>query len=368
MKNTALEYGRKMCDTIMETFPSDRIEPNVGMFTYHHGVFLSGMERIYHITGDRRYFDYIKGWVDSVTTPEGEVVPSDNPWCSLKTLDYRQAGILLFSLYKETGEERYKKILQTLVESLKEYPQNSQGAFWHFSYAPNEVWLDGLYMGSPLMAMYAKTFDKPEFFDIAAHQAIVMYRNMQDKNGLLHHGWDETKQSVWADAENGLSGEVWGRACGWFVVAIADILDYLPKAHPRRAELIDILKKAISDIFKYQDASGRWYQVVDKGDCPGNWLENSCTCLYLYAAAKAIRKGYLSKEYAEYVKLGFKGVIDSMTRKDGKLILGDICMGTGIEDGSYEHYINRPRDENDLHGTGAFVLMCSEFYSLENAN
>lgn len=366
-KEQPLEYGVRMCAAIMDCFPPDKIEPNVGMFTYHHGVFLSGMERIWHVTGEDKYFDYIKGWVDSVTTPEGEIVPSDNPWCSLQTLDYRQAGILLFNVYRVTGESRYKKVLEILVESLQKYPTNSKGVFWHFAYTPNEVWLDGLYMASPLMVMYAEAFGRNEFFDIAAKQVIEMYRNMADKNGLLHHGWDETKQARWADKETGLSSEVWGRACGWFMVAVADILDYLPSEHKKRSEIIDILKKAVSDIVKYQDQSGRWFQVVDKGGAQGNWLENSCTCLYLYAIAKCIRKGYISKQYSPCMERGFDGVISSVRQENGRLILDDICSGTGIEDGSYAHYINRPVIQNDLHGTGAFVLMCSEIHSLLNS-
>ncbi len=364
MKEESLKYGIKMCETIMAKFPPDRIEPNVGMFTYHHGVFLSGMERIYHITEDRKYFEYIKGWVDSVVTADGEIVPSDNPWCSLKTLDYRQAGILLFNLYRETGDERYKKVITTLTESLKSYPVNSQGGFWHFADAPNEMWLDGLYMVSPLMAMYAAEFGKTEFFDMAVNQIIVMYSNMIDEDGLLHHGWDETKQAQWADQETGLSHEVWGRACGWFVVAISDILDELPKNHDKRNEIIDILRKTIANIAKYQDKSGRWYQIINKGNLADNWLENSCTCLYLYTIAKCMHRGYLSDEYMSCLEKGFYGVINSLQEDGNGLILGEICSGIGIEDGSYAHYINWPVIQNDLHGTGAFVLMCSEIYKL----
>lgn len=349
-----------MCDSVLNKYEPDKIQPNAGLFNYHHGVFLSGMERIYHITGEKKYFNYIKGWADALINEDGEIVPSDNPWCSLQTLDYRQAGILLIGLYRATKDKRYRKALTYLVESLKEYPVNSRGVFWHFAYSPNEVWLDGLYMASPLMSMYAQTFDKPDFFDMAAHQAITMYENMRDRNGLLHHGWDETKQAPWADSVSGLSKEVWGRACGWFVVAVADILDYLPADHEKKQQLVEILEKAIKDIIKYQEPGGRWYQVVDKGEEKGNWIENSCTCLFLYALAKCIRKGYLPLSYTGCLEKGFDAVLDSLKERDGNPVLNAICAGTNIEDGSYRHYINRPTVENDLHGTGAFVLMCSE--------
>jgi unsaturated rhamnogalacturonyl hydrolase len=115
-------------------------------------------------------------------------------------------------------------------------------------------------------------------------------------------------------------------------------------------------------IRRYQDdATGLWYQVIDKGERPDNWLENSCTSLYVHAIAKAMRFGYLEEKYLSYAWKGYQGVIDTLGfDENGRAVIGNICIGTGI--GDYAHYIARPTSENDLHGAGAFILMCVEMH------
>ena len=367
-KLTPIEYGRMACETIIQKYKAAQLPPcrtvsNTSMFTYHQGVFLSGMNRIYQKTREQKLFEYIKEWVDSTLDENGQVIELGG-WVSLETLDFRQPGILMFPLYEETKEEKYMDIVKYLVESLKEYPVNSLGGFWHMKSQANQMWLDSLYMVGPLMSMYANKFDKPAFFDMVINQIIVMHENMWDaKSGLMVHGWDESKKISWADPITGKSKEIWGRAMGWYVTALADILDYIPENHEQRLRLIEIERSLLEAVVKYQDAeSGRWYEVVDKGDKEGNWLENSCTCLFVYALSKAVKKGYLKSEYYEAAKRGYKGVINSLFYdEEGRLQVGDICIGTCIDEGTYEHYINRKSCVNDLHGSGAFVLMCSEF-------
>ena len=117
---------------------------------------------------------------------------------------------------------------------------------------------------------------------------------------------------------------------------------------------VDLLKSLLA----FQSEDGRWYQVVNRGDDPANWLENSCSCLYVAALCKAIRKGLLDASYLEYAHKGYEGVIRSLTWEGDDLIIGNVCIGTGV--GDYDHYIHRPVSANDLHGVGAFLLMCEE--------
>jgi unsaturated rhamnogalacturonyl hydrolase len=179
------------------------------------------------------------------------------------------------------------------------------------------------------------------------------------KTGLLHHAWDDSKLMPWCDKTTGLSPEFWGRAIGWYAVAVMDILDFIPQDYKRRDEFINAGIDIINALVRFQDEeSGLWYQVVDKGGEKGNWLETSCSCLYAYAAAKAVKNGFLHKSYAKYVHRAYEGVIKSLKIKDDDLIISNICIGTGV--GDYRFYIERPTVENDLHGMGAFLLMCSE--------
>lgn len=360
MRENFLEYGIRLCNEVIERFPDGVISPNPGAFTYHHGVLLSGMEKMSDLVNQETYEAYIKSWVDGVVAADGTIAGSSHGWCSLESLDYRQPGILLFRIYKKTKEERYAKAIRYLVESLEEYPVTEHGSFWHAAYCPNEVWLDGLYMASPIMAMYAKEFEKPKFYDLVAKQILTMYDTMKDERGLLHHGYDCTRQAEWADAVTGYSQEVWGRAIGWFVVAIAEILEYLPKEHKDYQRIVKVEQDILEVICRYQHESGRWFQVLDKVDDACNWLENSASCLITAALAKCIRLGILSDTYMERVENGVEGVLSTVIFKEGKVILPEICIGTCIESGTLEHYYNRPTTENDMHGTGTFLMMLAE--------
>lgn len=348
-----LYYARASVETMMRKFAASDLPPK-GRFHYHQGVFLSGVYKTFQACGERRYLQYMKEWVDSCIDENGEIKVFDRG-----QLDDLQPGILLFPLYQRTGDERYKKALDTLLAILKEFPRNKEGGFWHKAACREQMWLDGLYMAGPLAAEYAARFDAPEFFDIAAEQALLMEQKTRDeKTGLWYHAWDYAKEKEWADPETGLSSEFWGRSIGWVPVAVLDELDFLPKEHPRFGELQRVVRELLTAVCRYQSEEGRWYQVVDKGGQPGNWLENSCSCLYVAAVCKAVREGILPEEYLIRAKKGYIGVIRSLEWDGGMLLVGDVCIGTGV--GDYKHYCDRPVSVNDLHGVGAFLIMCAE--------
>lgn len=352
---TPLQYAEKACDTLMNKFEAENLPP-VGRFHYHQGVFLSGMEKTYMENKNEKYYEYIKRWVDSIILPDGTITKYDKG-----QFDDMQPGILLYGLYKRTGDERYVKALHEIVPLIKSWPVNNEGGFWHKDRYPNQMWLDTLYMAGPLAVEYAATFNEPSYFDIMTFQAILMEKHTKDsKTGLLYHGWDASKQTPWSDPETGRAPEIWGRALGWYPVAALDMLEFIPEDHKDRQKLIDMVVDILKSLPKFQDEkTGLWYQVVDKIDRPENWVETSCSSLFSYAIAKAVRMGFLDKEYLKYAQKGYQGVIDRIKYDDkGDIIIDNICVGTGI--GDYQHYINRPTSENDLHGAGAFILMCVE--------
>lgn len=349
-----IQWAEKACETIMAKFQPEQLPPE--RFHYHQGVFLSGMEKVWRLTQKEHYFNYIKSWVDSHVLADGSV-----PKCKTDELDDIQPGVLLYTLYEQTGDERYKKALHNLVPLLKSWPTNPSGGFWHKGHYPNQMWLDGLYMAGPIAVQFGKTFGESDYFDMMAYQAILMEKHTKDPDtGLLYHGWDETKAAHWADPISGTAPEFWGRAIGWYPVALLEMFDHLPEDHKDKKKLVAILQDLLIALTNYQDPeTGLWYQVVDKGQLSDNWLENSCSSLFVQAIAKAVRMGYLDSKYMEYAWKGYQGVIDTLKfDENGNVLIGNICIGTGI--GDYAHYIARPTSENDLHGAGAFILMCAE--------
>ena len=352
---TALDYAKQGCDTLINKFTVEELPP-ANRYHYHQGVFLSGMERTYLLSKEEKYGNYIKDWHDHYINQDGELA------MTIDQFDDMQPAIMLFGLYQKTGDTRYKKVLDQFAPIVDQWPKNAYGGFWHKYFRPNQMWLDSLYMIGPYAAMYGQAFDKPYFFEVVLQQATLMRNNMRDPNtGLLYHAWDHSRLAEWAGQDTGLSSQFWGRAIGWYAVALLDILDYVPQGHHSRQNYVDMAIEIIEALIKFQcPKTGLWRQVVNRVDDPANWYETSCTSLFTYAIAKAVKVGILDAAYLNYATKGYQGVIDGLTFEGDNLIVSNICVGTGV--GDYEFYLNRPTVANDLHGMGAFVLMCTEYF------
>ncbi len=338
-------------------------------WTYDHGLVLKGIERVYIATNDKQYLDFIQRSMDHFVNDDGSIR-------TYKLDDYNidniNPGRNLLFLYKTTGQEKYRKAAALLREQLKTHPRTSEGGFWHKKIYPSQMWLDGLYMGEPFYAEYAATFKEDAAFDDIAKQFILMERHARDdKTGLLYHGWDESKQQRWANPSTGRSPNFWGRAMGWYAMALVDVLDYFPKKHPQRAELVAILNRLARAITKYQDErSGLWYQILDKGDEKGNYLESSAACMFVYALAKGVHKGYLPASYMKTANDGYRGIQKEFVKYDANghfNLAGTVSVaglgGNPYRDGSYEYYVSEKVVTNDPKGIGAFLLAATEIYN-----
>jgi unsaturated rhamnogalacturonyl hydrolase len=335
-------------------------------WTYEFGVVLKGLEGVWLNTGDGHYFAFIKKGIDHFVKPDGTIA-------SYKLEDYNldniNSGRNLLLLYKVTGQDKYRKAAALLREQLKTQPRTSDGGFWHKKIYPSQMWLDGLYMAEPFYAEYAATFHEDQDFDDVAKQFELMERHSRDpKTGLLYHGWDESRQQRWANPTTGTSPNFWDRAMGWYAMALVDTLDYFPRQHAQRTELIAILNRLAKAVANYQDQkSGLWYQVVDKGTEKGNYLEASGSSMFVYALAKGVRNGYLPQSYLAVAKRGYKGLLDQFVKTDqnGQTNLDGTVSVAGLggnpyRDGSYEYYLSEKVVTNDPKGVGSFLMATNE--------
>lgn len=352
MKN-AIRYAMSGANTILYKFKPSELPPT-NRFHYHQGVFLSGVMQVWKMLGYEKYFDYVKEWVDFHIDSEGEASK-----CHIDEFDDIQPGILLFDIMRTTGDNHYKRQLDRSMEALKSWPLNSKGGVWHKHNTPNEMWLDTMYMIGPAAARYAKEYNEPELIEFMYKQAMLMRKLMTKSNGLMFHGYDDERRMPWADKESGCSPEVWGRAQGWYCVGVLDILEYVPKDSEIYKNLSAVITDLINALVKYQDVTGRWFQIVDRPDDPENWLETSCSALFTYTIAKAIRMGIVDTSYFEYAIAGYQGTLRAVVLDQDGFKLTNVCVGTGVGCDK-EYYYNRNRVINDLHGMGAFILMCSE--------
>jgi unsaturated rhamnogalacturonyl hydrolase len=227
------------------------------------------------------------------------------------------------------------------------------------------MWLDGLYMGAPFYARFARDFNEPEAFNDIIDQFVIIHKHSFDPiAGLCYHGWDESKQQKWANPATGRSPHIWGRAMGWYSMALTDVLDFVPIDHPRRGEIIAILNQVAAGIKKHQDKkTGLWYQVMDQGDREGNYLEATASSMFTYSLLKAVRKGYIAKKYRKVAVKSYNGILKNLIREneDGTISLTRCCAVAGLggnpyRDGSYDYYIHETVRDNDPKGVGPFIM------------
>jgi len=354
-------WAIRMADSVLQSYPASKWK-----WHYDHGLVVKAIADVYTSSGDIRFRGFDKRWVDHFVDSRGQIRSYQ---VDEYNLDQINPGRLLFPLYRANGNTRYEIAIHTLVDQLKNQMRTASGGFWHKRIYPHQMWLDGLYMAGPFYAEYALTFNKPELFDDITHQFTLIERQTRDpRTGLLYHAWDESKTQKWANPETGCSPNFWGRSIGWYVMAVVDVLDFLPGDHPQRQALVDILNRLAYALVRYQDpASGLWYQVVDLVDRPGNYLETSVSAMLAYGFAKATRKGYLASEYLSSARRAYHGLLQNKIRVDasGALTLEGICTvgglgGTPYRDGSFEYYMSEPIAPNDFKGVGPFILAALE--------
>lgn len=356
---TPLALAESACRTLMNTFTPQALPP-ANDFHYHQGVFLYGVFRVWEATGDETYFDYIKAYIDNLIDEHG------NFYVARDELDSVQAGILLFPLYEKTKDARYLVAIRKLRYLLETINKTTEGGFWHKDKYPYQMWLDGLFMAAPFMLMYEQHFQEETLIQTVLRQQQLMAKHMtDDASGLLYHAWDEKKVQPWANKDTGCSPEFWGRSVGWYGTALVDILEQLGHKQRGQEPVIEALQHLVPALAKYQDRdSGLWYQIVDKGHVETNWLESSCSSLFVYTIAKAMHNGWVDTSYDDILQRAFRGLIEHMvTVEDGQLHLSGICIGTSA--GVYDYYVERPTSQDDLHGMGAFILACMAVHEYE---
>ncbi len=338
-------------------------------WTYDMGVVLKAMEDLWYKTGDVKYFNYLQKQVDYFIKDDGTIK-------TYKAEDYNIDNVcngrVLMSLYKVTNNEKYWKAATTLRNQLSKQPRTKEGGFWHKKIYPNQMWLDGLYMGEPFYCEYAEFTNDTAAFNDIANQFIWMEKHSRDaKTGLLYHAWDESKEQKWANKITGNAPNFWSRAMGWYATALVDVLDYFPENHPKRKELIAILNRLTIAVEKQQQKqSGLWFDVMNVTD-KRNYLEASASSQFVYAITKGVRKGYIPSTKITIAKKGFEGIKKEFIKEEnGKANLHGTVKVSGLggnpyRDGSLDYYFSEPVITNDPKGLGVFMAAAVEMEMLE---
>jgi len=332
-------------------------KPYRPFWNYEDGCVYKGALDLASAIHEARYFNFAYQAIGERTSAAGALTGFDP---NELNIDNVNAGKALFPLLERTGEPRFRLALESQHGQLERHPRTRSGNFWHKKIYPNQVWLDGLYMAQPFRCAFARLTSRPEIIsDVIAQFRHVRAAMRDERSGLYYHGWDETRAERWSDPRTGCSPCFWGRAMGWYAMALVDCVDLLQEDCD---ELSDELKNVTDSLLRVRSPDALWYQVLDQGTRAGNYEEASATLMIAYALMKGARLGALPSLHGES---GARSYDAAVTRFliDGELT--GICAVAGLgnvpyRDGSYEYYLSEPIVANDPKGAGAFMMATAE--------
>lgn len=332
-------------------------------WNYEDGCVLKGACDLYKCTGEKKYIDFVIKYMEDFIDDKGNIKSYDY---KNYRLDDINSGKCLFDLYEITKNEKYGTAISNIYEQIKNQPRTCEGNFWHKEIYPYQVWLDGLYMAMPFYARYIIKYNCMKKFEDIYSQFMNVRRIMRDKKtGLYYHGYDESRKEAWSDKNTGLSKNFWGRAEGWLIMAMADVIEYMDEPMKQKYNgLIIMFKEAVDSILKYQDADTKmWYQVIDKKGDAGNYAETSASLMMAYGILKGCNLGVLPQRYKVYGTQALNGTLEKyMNMDNGKASLAGICKVAGLgnnpyRDGSYNYYISEKTASNDPKGVGTLMMV-----------
>lgn len=355
-------------------------------WSYVMGIELEAMLDTYLKYGGDDIRKYCQLYTDTMINDKGEIR-------SYKLEDYNldqiRTGHFVARMYEKYPEAKNLQAMQTLMKQLDKQPRTKEGVYWHKAIYAYQVWLDGIFMGLPYRCLTARNLlsakKAKKIYDDAVDQISKTYeRTLDPKTGLNRHAWDETHEMFWADKETGLSQHCWGRAQGWYTMALIELLDAMPEDYERRGEVIELLRKDLDAVIKWQDKeTGLWYQVMDQPGRKGNYLESTCSSMFAYVLMKATNKGYLGDKYFLAGKKSYQGILKNFIRvnADKTISLTNCCAVAGLgpgmsehvkkaapnikenkrRDGSYDYYLSEPVRDNDAKGVGPFIWASLEY-------
>ena len=349
----------------------DGIESGKIKWNYTSGLELLSMIDAGEAYGRPDFYDYALRYYDSIVRPDASVITYKK---EKYNLDHVCPGRPLFRIAERTGEPRYAQVLDTLFSQLQSHPRNEDGGFWHKQVYPHQMWLDGLYMAEPFYAEYVvrKMGDSDRFAelkaDIVRQFTLVADHTYDPATGLYRHACDVAREQFWCDKTTGQTPHAWGRAMGWYAMAIVETLQYLGVDETTQP-MVDILNHIYETLPKFADpATGMWYQVLDQPGREGNYLEATGSIMFVYAMLKGVRLGYLPAELKPEARRLYERFVERFIREneDGTISMTDCCAvaglgGASMRDGSFDYYISEPIIENDCKGVGPFIWASMEY-------
>lgn len=335
--------------------------------SYEWGVTYSAMIAAAEATGDKAYMDYVTDRFKflaevaphfrNVLTKYGDTDSQMKQILTPHALD--DAGAVCAAMIKAELKDKSLN-LKPLISNYMDFILNreyrlSDGTFARTRPQHNTVWLDDMFMGVPPIAYYSKYADDKQ--DTYLNEAVRQVFQFADRmwvpeKELFRHGWVESMQDH--------PSFHWGRANGWAILTMCEVLDVMPENHPQRARMMELFRAHVRGLAACQSGEGFWHQLLDRND---SYLETSATAIYVYCFAHAINKGWIDAlAYGPVAQLGWHAVttqINAEGQVDGT------CVGTGMAfDPAFYYY--RPVNVYAAHGYGPVIWAGAEMINLLN--
>jgi len=371
-KETIVKIGRYLDQLIVDSTPEtpawnmEKILSGAqNKWNYIDGCMIKAVIEMYYITKNKDYLKFADEFIDYYILEDGTIKTFD---AEEYNIDNINEGKVLFDLHALTGKEKYLKAISTIYKQLETHPRTEEGNFWHKKIYENQVWLDGLYMAQPFYMAYETKFNNLTNYKDIFNQFLSVEKYMKDdKTGLYYHGYDTSKSMYWCDPKTGLSKNFWGRAMGWFVMSIIDVIEVMDdQMFYEYRYLMEMFRSAIDALIQVQSETGMWYQVLDKPEVDGNYLETSASAIIAYAILKGVRLEVLPERYKENGHKAFWDICNQyLEDENGILSLGGICLVAGLggkdyRDGSVAYYLSEPVVKNEAKGVAPFLLCYTE--------
>lgn len=331
--------------------------------SYEWGVTYSGMLEVASVTGDNKYYSYVYDRIKFLADVEphfkkllndyGVIEPQMKQLLMPHALDDSGAMCAtMIKLQQKNPNINLRGIIDNYMNYImyREY-RLSDGTFARNRPQRNTLWLDDLYMSVPAIVQMGKLTKETKYYNEATKQIKQFAERMfVPEKGLFMHGWVESMTQHPAF--------FWGRANGWALMAMTEVLDILPENHPDRQRILELYRAHVKGLASLQSGEGFWHQLLDRND---SYLETSATAIYVYCIAKGINKGWIDPlAYSPVAQLGWNAIstkINSQGQVEGT------CVGTGMAfDPAFYYY--RPVNVYAAHGYGPVLLAGAEMISL----
>ncbi|MFT2007516.1 glycoside hydrolase family 88/105 protein [Pontibacter sp. 13R65] len=326
-----------------------------GEWHYTNGVINMAMMNMTDFTGDKKYADFAAKHVafgfDNYKFFQKRFkndrrhyqYPFGQLWTMEELDDCGAMGASIIEVYGNVKRKEYKEYIDNTARHITERQERLADKTLVRKFPQQmTLWADDLYMSVPFLARMGNLTGDRKYFDDAVHQILSFdkYLWLEEKGLYYHCYYSDSKK-------NGVAH--WGRSNGWLVLAQVHLLEYLPKDHPKRQEVINNLEKQLIGLSRYQDQNGLWHQLLDKHD---SYAETSASAMFVQGVAAAINNGWLDKRFATIAITGWEGLKKEMIEEDGQV--KDICVGTGIRN-DLVFYYTRPARPNEKHGVGSVI-------------